>query len=110
VFVTFLSDCLCAFFSVNTFRNFVEVPKFREINFDPLHRFMPASVVVSTSCQHNKVVRVAALSDRPLIAQFAGDNAKELVAAAKFVQHEVDAVDLNLGCPQKIAKSVRNRV
>eukprot|EP00624_Nannochloropsis_granulata_P006388 evm.model.NODE_47479_length_8916_cov_22.181696.1 len=42
--------------------------------------------------------------DRPLIAQFAGDNADDLVRAAEYIQHEVDAVDLNLGCPQKIAR------
>jgi len=42
--------------------------------------------------------------DRPLIAQFAGDSADELVRAASLIQHEVDAVDLNLGCPQRIAK------
>ena len=41
--------------------------------------------------------------DRPLIAQFAGDNADDLVKAAAWIEHEVDAIDLNLGCPQRIA-------
>lgn len=38
--------------------------------------------------------------DRPLIAQFAGDEPEVLVRAAAHVEHLVDAVDLNLGCPQ----------
>ena len=39
-----------------------------------------------------------------LIAQFCGDNPETLLAAAKFVENDVDAVDLNLGCPQAIAQ------
>ena len=42
--------------------------------------------------------------DRPLIIQFAGDDPKTVVEAAKHVHHVATAVDLNLGCPQKIAK------
>ena len=46
--------------------------------------------------------------DRPLVAQLCGDDAPTLVAAAERVvaqsAGELDAVDLNLGCPQKIAK------
>jgi len=38
--------------------------------------------------------------DRPLIAQFAGDEPEVLVRAAAHIEHLVDAVDLNLGCPQ----------
>jgi tRNA-dihydrouridine synthase 1 len=41
--------------------------------------------------------------DRPLIAQFAGCDAATLIIAAKYVEGQVDAVDLNFGCPQKIA-------
>lgn len=42
--------------------------------------------------------------DRPLAAQFAADDPDTFVAAAKLLQDHVDAVDLNLGCPQNIAK------
>jgi tRNA-dihydrouridine synthase len=42
--------------------------------------------------------------DKPLIAQLAGDNPDVLVAAGKYIHHDVAAIDLNLGCPQKIAK------
>ena len=46
----------------------------------------------------------AKLLDQPLIAQFAGDNPSVLVEAGRFIHHDVAAIDLNLGCPQKIAK------
>lgn len=42
--------------------------------------------------------------DKPLIAQFAGDDPSTVVKAAMYVHEQVTAVDLNLGCPQKIAK------
>jgi tRNA-dihydrouridine synthase 1 len=43
-------------------------------------------------------------SDRPLIAQFCSNNPVTMVEAAKFIQNQVDAIDLNLGCPQGIAR------
>lgn len=43
-------------------------------------------------------------SDRPLLAQFCGNEAKVVVQAAKLIQHLVDGIDLNLGCPENIAK------
>jgi len=42
--------------------------------------------------------------DRPLIVQLAGDNPTTLVQAGQLVHHDAAAVDLNLGCPQGIAK------
>ena len=45
--------------------------------------------------------------DRPLVVQFAGHDPASLLASAKHVQHRCNAVDLNLGCPQKIAKRGR---
>jgi tRNA-dihydrouridine synthase 1 len=41
--------------------------------------------------------------DRPLIAQLAGRDAVQLVALARALEPFVDAVDLNLGCPQACA-------
>ena len=45
--------------------------------------------------------------DRPLLAQFCGHDPATVLAAARRVAHAVDAVDLNLGCPQRIARKGR---
>lgn len=47
---------------------------------------------------------VDAQADRPLIAQFCGNNPDTVVRAARHVEGRCDGIDLNLGCPQKIAK------
>lgn len=46
-------------------------------------------------------------TDRPLLAQFCANDPATFVEAAKYVQHCVDGVDLNLGCPQHIASRGR---
>lgn len=43
-------------------------------------------------------------SDRPLVVQFCANNAEQLLTSAKVLEPYCDAVDLNLGCPQDIAK------
>ncbi|XP_037906286.1 tRNA-dihydrouridine(16/17) synthase [NAD(P)(+)]-like [Hermetia illucens] len=42
--------------------------------------------------------------DRPLIIQFCGNDAKTILEAALLAQDHCDAIDINLGCPQAIAK------
>ena len=41
--------------------------------------------------------------DRPIVAHFSGNNPEVIVQAAKHVENRCDAIDLNLGCPQRIA-------
>ena len=43
-------------------------------------------------------------SDRPLVVQFCGDDPATLLAAARLVQNRCDAIDINCGCPQGIAR------
>ncbi|WWC57703.1 uncharacterized protein I303_100237 [Kwoniella dejecticola CBS 10117] len=42
--------------------------------------------------------------DRPVFAQFCANDPEILLAAARKLEHRVDAVDINFGCPQGIAK------
>lgn len=45
--------------------------------------------------------------DRPLIVQFCANNAAQLLKSAKLLEAHCDAVDINLGCPQDIARRGR---
>eukprot|EP01119_Soliformovum_irregulare_P024499 TRINITY_DN8789_c0_g1_i1.p1 TRINITY_DN8789_c0_g1~~TRINITY_DN8789_c0_g1_i1.p1 ORF type:complete len:303 (-),score=86.22 TRINITY_DN8789_c0_g1_i1:81-989(-) len=42
--------------------------------------------------------------DRPLVVQLCGNDPQILLKAAKMVESHCDAIDINLGCPQTIAK------
>ncbi|KAK5582882.1 hypothetical protein RB653_004471 [Dictyostelium firmibasis] len=42
--------------------------------------------------------------DRPLVVQFCGNEPEWVVKAAKYIEDHCDAIDLNLGCPQQIAR------
>jgi hypothetical protein len=43
-------------------------------------------------------------ADRPLLAQFCANDPDVLLEAARHVAASVDGIDLNLGCPQHIAR------
>ena len=42
--------------------------------------------------------------DRPLLTQFCAHDPEVLLTAARYVEKDCDGVDINLGCPQRIAK------
>ena len=41
--------------------------------------------------------------DRPLVVHFSSNNPNDFAAASKLVEKHCDAIDLNLGCPQRTA-------
>jgi tRNA-dihydrouridine synthase 1 len=80
-------------------RMFTETPKFRDAHFQPLRTSLTTHPSPSDLyLDGNPTI------DRPLFAQFCANNPTELLNAAKYVAPFVDAIDLNLGCPQGIAR------
>lgn len=63
------------------------------------------SRMFSTQPKYRKEQFSTCPEDRPLFAQFCGDDPATVLAAAKLLPpNSVDAVDLNCGCPQGIAR------
>lgn len=88
---------------------FAEGPKYRVNSFQPLKP--PLAISSPGDSEHAKSFTEDDVYldgnpqiDRPLFVQFCANEPDVFLQAAKLVQPYCDAVDLNLGCPQGIAK------
>ena len=56
--------------------------------------------IVLQSATHLKEFFTTCKEDRPLVAQFCGNDPTTIVKAAQMIEDQCDAIDINLGCPQ----------
>ncbi|KAF4553486.1 Dihydrouridine synthase-like protein 2 [Elsinoe fawcettii] len=84
-------------------RLFTDTPRYRDAHFQPVQPTIPFPYTTSEPASPLHLDGNPAF-DRPLFVQFCANDPASFLSSAKAVSPYCDAVDLNLGCPQGIAK------